>query len=198
MEQLGVQNPGAFELVSQFEIFDPVWGRDELVNRAMSTHPQLRAYQARESAGNAQVRRAWRYGDTVTLDLPMPINPVACHPYVAENVGRVALMRGPLLYCLEGADNPGFDLRDVRLSATASLASEFLPDLLDGVVALRGPAQVVPPEAAWHDHLYRTATAATESPASRSVHLTAVPYYAWANREPGPMRVWLHSEPAPG
>jgi hypothetical protein len=146
----------------------------------------------------AQVRRAWGYGDTVTLDFPMPINPVACHPYVAENVGRVALMRGPLLYCFEGADNPGFDLRDVRLPAAASFASEFLPALLGGVVAFRSSAQVVPPQADWQDHLYRTATAATESPRGRSVHLTAVPYYAWANREPGPMRVWLRSETEPG
>jgi DUF1680 family protein len=146
----------------------------------------------------AHVHRAWQYGDTVTLDLPLPIRLAACHPYVAENVGRVALMRGPLLYCLEGADNPGFDLRDVRLPAAASFASEFLPALLGGVVALRGPAQIIPLEEAWHDRLYRTATSATENPPGRSVDLTAIPYHAWANREPGPMRVWLRSEVGPG
>ena len=126
-----------------------------------------------------EVRRTWRRRDDVRLSLPMPVRRVECHPYVAENAGRVALMRGPLLYCLEGVDNAGFDLRDVVLGADTEFSTTFRPDLLDGVVALRGEAEVVPPGDAWADRLYRP------------VEITAVPYYAWANREPGPMRVWL-------
>jgi DUF1680 family protein len=142
-----------------------------------------------------QIRRAWQRGDSVTLHLPMPVRAVACHPYVAENAGRVALLRGPLLYCLEGDDNPGFDLRDGRLPAPASFSAEYLPALLGGVVALRGPAQVVPLEEAWGDRLYRTVSPAPESAPGQSVELTATPYYAWANRAPGPMQVWLRREP---
>ncbi|HEX6710399.1 MAG TPA: glycoside hydrolase family 127 protein, partial [Rubrobacter sp.] len=56
-----------------------------------------------------EIRRAWRPGDTVSLHLPMPVRRVECHPYVAENNGRVALMRGPILYCVEQADNPNVD-----------------------------------------------------------------------------------------
>jgi outer membrane protein len=59
VEQMGVQTSEDFELVSEFGIFYPIWTRDELVSRAMDIHPQLRAYQAREKAGNARVRQAW-------------------------------------------------------------------------------------------------------------------------------------------
>ena len=59
VEQLGVLDDGDFELVSEFGIFQPSWSREDLVDRAMTTHPQLRAYQAQESAGKAQVRQAW-------------------------------------------------------------------------------------------------------------------------------------------
>jgi len=65
---------------------------------------------------------------------------------------------------------------------------------LGGVVALRGPAQVAPLESAWHDRLYRTATSAPGNSQRRPAEVTAIPYYAWANREPGQMQVWLPSE----
>src|SRR5919205_121063 len=89
----------------------------------------------------AEIRRAWRPGDTVHLTLPMPVRRIACHPYVTENRGRVAIMRGPLLYCVEEADNPGFDLRDVVLPAHATFTPEFRANLLGGVTILRGTAE---------------------------------------------------------
>jgi DUF1680 family protein len=141
----------------------------------------------------AQVRRAWRPGDAVRLDLPTPVRPVECHPHVPENAGRVALMRGPLLYCVEGADHPGLDLRDVVLPAGTALSAAFRSDLLGGVVVLRSQAQVVSPGAAWDGRLYRTVPPRGEEPASQPVELMGVPYYAWANREPGPMQVWLRT-----
>ncbi len=139
----------------------------------------------------AEVRRAWRPGDVVRLNLPMPVRRVACHPYVTENAGRVALTRGPLLYCVEQADNSGLDPRDIVLPADANFTAEFRPDLLGGVVVLRGQAKVVPPDNAWTHHLYRTALPCSEREQGQPVEATAIPYYAWANREPGPMQVWL-------
>ena len=139
----------------------------------------------------AEVRRAWQPGDVVRLNLPMGVHRVECHPYVAENAGRVALTRGPILYCVEQADNPGLDPRDVLLSADADFAATFRPNLLGGVVVLRGRAEVIPPGDAWANRLYRTAAPRLERPQSRSVEMSAIPYYAWANREPGPMQVWL-------
>lgn len=141
----------------------------------------------------AEVRRTWQPGDVVRLGLPMPVRRVECHPYVTENAGRVALMRGPILYCVEGADHPGLYLRDVVLPADTAFTATFQPDLLGGVVALRGRAEIVPPDDAWADRLYRTAVPRSTGSGSRSMELIAIPYHAWANREPGSMRVWLRT-----
>ncbi|MEJ7815303.1 MAG: hypothetical protein WKF53_09010 [Rubrobacter sp.] len=71
------------------------------------------------------------------MDLPIPVRRVECHPYVTENTGRVALMRGPLLYCVEQADNLGVDLRDLVLE-DATFSARFDPELLGGVVLTSG------------------------------------------------------------
>jgi uncharacterized protein len=138
----------------------------------------------------AELRRAWAPGDRVRLQLPMPVRQVECHPYVTENAGRVALTRGPLLYCVEAIDHPGIDLRDLALPDGAALAPMERPDLLGGVVTLEGDAELASPEA-WHGQLYRAAGGAETQSAQRSLPMRAVPYYAWGNREPGQMRVWL-------
>jgi uncharacterized protein len=142
------------------------------------------------SGSYAKIRYAWRPGDTIILVLPMPVRRVECHPYVVENAGRVALTRGPLLYCVEQADVHDLDLRDLVLGSTEPTA-RFEPELLGGVVALQAGVRSAAPDTGWEDRLYRTAyprEADTQTHASR---ITAVPYYAWANREPGAMRVWL-------
>ncbi|MGH3144611.1 MAG: glycoside hydrolase family 127 protein, partial [Rubrobacter sp.] len=145
------------------------------------------------SGSYVEIRRTWRTGDTVGLNLPMPLRLIECHPHVAENFGRVALMRGPLLYCVEQADNPGLDPRDIVLLSDQDPSSRFEPDLLGGVTALTVSAGVLAPDGAWNDRLYRSAPASPDDRKGEPVELTAVPYYAWANREPGAMRVWLHS-----
>jgi DUF1680 family protein len=142
----------------------------------------------------AEVRREWRDGDVVALDLPMAVRRVVAHPRIADTTGRVALMRGPLVYCLEGADHPGVDLRDVALPADARLRAARQPDLLGGVVAVQGVAAEMSPQG-WDRQLYITELRRPE-PERRTVPLTAVPYFAWANRAPGQMQVWLRDERA--
>jgi len=141
----------------------------------------------------AEIRRAWRPGDKVHLTLPMPVRWVECHPYVAEDAGRVAIMRGPLLYCVEQVDNPGLDLRDIVLPAEASFSVRFRADLLGGVVVLETLGEIIPPDEGWRGRLYRRARPRTDKPQDTTVEVTAIPYYAWANRDPGPMRIWLRS-----
>jgi len=114
--------------------------------------------------GYAMLDHTWQAGDIVELTLPMPVRRVACHPAVSENVGKVALERGPLVYCAEGIDNRG-QVLDVVLQDGATLETEFVPDLLHGVVVVRA----VQPTGV----------------------LTFVPYYAWAHRGVGEMAVWL-------
>ena len=135
----------------------------------------------------ATLRRDWRAGDTVTLNLPMPARRVRSHSLVLENAGRVALLRGPILYALEGADHPGLPLDDVVLPQSAELRPRRAPELLGDVVLLEAEALRAPQQ---NGELY-SARVNLGPPSSGGVQITAVPYYAWANREPGQMRVWL-------
>ncbi|WP_161880592.1 glycoside hydrolase family 127 protein [Deinococcus alpinitundrae] len=133
------------------------------------------------------LERDWQAGDSVTLDLPMPIRKVRSHPRVLENVGRVALLRGPLLYALEGVDHPGTPLDDLVLPPDAELSVHSAPELLGSVLVLEAEAQCSPRT---DGDLYGP-DASDKRPVSGNVRLRAVPYYAWANREPGQLRVWI-------
>jgi DUF1680 family protein len=136
--------------------------------------------------GYARIEREWRPGDRVHMVLATPIERIASHPRVKQNVGCVALQRGPVVYCLEEADN-GPELSNVLLPREAALSARFDADLLGGVVAIAGEAL----REASRDQvpLYRPADpgrAETEPFAFK-----AIPYCLWANREPGEMRVWI-------
>jgi DUF1680 family protein len=137
----------------------------------------------------AEVRHRWGPGDAVELTLPLRIRRVASHPRVLANSGRVALARGPLVYCVEAVDHPGVDVWDLGLPEGNRLEAAERPELLGGVVALTGEA-VEAPSAGWGDGLYAPAERAPV-PARRPVPLRAIPYFAWANRAAGPMQVWL-------
>ena len=133
--------------------------------------------------GYAVLEREWQPGDTITLDLPMPPQRVYADPRVRANLGRVALRRGPIVYCLEAADN-GPDLDLLTLPRDADLTAEPAPDLLGGVVVLRGTARRLSSDT--ESGLYRT-----EPPRSEPAPITAIPYCAWDNRAPGEMLVWI-------
>jgi DUF1680 family protein len=107
----------------------------------------------------------------------MPVRRVVANEAVAEDRGRAALQRGPIVYAAEGVDN-GDRVFDLVLPDPAALAVEFRPDLLNGVAVVTGSAVAVAKTAAGK-------TVETARP------FLAVPYYAWANRGPGQMLVWL-------
>jgi hypothetical protein len=134
--------------------------------------------------------REWQPGDMVHLRLPMEVRRAASHPYVFENAGRVALMRGPILYCAEAADNQGVDIRDLMLPSETPIQAEFRDDLLNGVVVLRTEAEHAAGQGS--DGALYQLTPIQERQRTTTT-LTAIPYYAWANREPGQMQVWLRS-----
>lgn len=140
-----------------------------------------------------ELRREWKPGDQVGLLLEMPPFRLECHPAVAGNAGRVALQRGPLVYCVEQADLDGADPANLVLPTGSELLADWQPDLLGGVVVLRGAARLRRPEPAWDEALYRRC-GETAPPVEGPRELVAVPYYAWANREPGAMAVWIHSD----
>jgi DUF1680 family protein len=142
-----------------------------------------------DARGYLVIRRAWQPGDCLYLDLDMPPRWMAANPRVDALRGCVALQRGPLVYCLEGCDQPaGTDLLDVSVDPGSQPRTEWQPDLLGGIVVLRAPGQVIA-AAEWGDALYRPANLAAVSAAP--AELTAIPYYAWGNRGLKTMRVWI-------
>jgi DUF1680 family protein len=134
--------------------------------------------------GYAYITRTWQPGDTLVLAMEMPVERIYPHPAIRENVGMVALRSGPLLYCVESSDNP-FPLHRICIPDAAVFEKHFMPDLSGGVTFLRSEVQVLE-TSDWANTLYRTTP-----PVTISSLLTAIPYYAWDQREPGEMRVWL-------
>jgi DUF1680 family protein len=137
--------------------------------------------------GYARIKRPWRKGDRVELNLPMPVERVRSHPKVRANAGRVAIQRGPVVYCLEEADN-GPDLNNIVLPQKAKLRAKHREGLLGGVavVTARAKGQGA---AARSSELYGRKVAAI-----RATAIMAVPYCTWANRKPGEMLVWIREE----
>ena len=133
--------------------------------------------------GYLKITRAWTKGDKVALNLPMPAERIYAHPDVRQDIGRVALRRGPLVYCLEQQDNPSAVNR-LRLPAGAALSDSF-EALLGGISVLRSEARAAD-AAAWGPKLYRT-----KPPTETTSPIMAVPYYIWCNRGPNAMQLWL-------
>jgi uncharacterized protein len=130
------------------------------------------------SNGYAVLQRDWKSGDVIELNLPMPVRRVVANVRVAADRGRVALQRGPIVYCAEWPDNPGGQVLNLLLPDSQPLSAEFQPNLLNGVVAITGKAVALNSDAQGH---------VTDT----QQDFTAIPYYAWANRGKGEMAVWL-------
>ena len=141
------------------------------------------------TSGYLSITRTWHPSDVVEFDMAMPVQTVYAHPSVRQMQGRAALQRGPLVYCLEGADHNGAQLERISVDANATglFTVEHHADLLGGVSVIRGVGTLVD-DAGWDGLLYR------HTPSSaKPIEITAIPYYAWDNREAGEMRVWLRT-----
>jgi len=128
--------------------------------------------------GFVRIDRKWKKGDTIALELPMPIRRVQSHEKVEENAGRVALERGPLVYCAEWVDNKGY-VSNIVLQDDAVLEPQFRENLINGVIRLHGIAPAFK-----YDEDGKTPIMVKQA-------FTAIPYYAWAHRGQGEMTVWL-------
>jgi uncharacterized protein len=126
--------------------------------------------------GYIVIKRAWKNGDTVELTLPMDVQRVVANSAVKDDVGRVAIERGPILYCAEAVDNGG-RVSDLVISKDVKLSPEHDAKLLGGVTVL-------------HGKVHRIGSDGKTAPTD----ITLVPYYAWAHREPGEMTVWFPYE----
>jgi len=140
------------------------------------------------AGGYLAITRAWQDGDVVTYTMDMPIEAVWANPQVRLLEGRVAIQRGPIVYCLEGVDHGGILLDQISVKAsdiTSSFKVEYKPDFLGGAAVITGQGRVID-GSSWGDALYQA-----KAPAEKDIQLTAIPYCVWDNREPGEMRVWL-------
>jgi uncharacterized protein len=133
--------------------------------------------------GYVLLKRTWRPGDAIELNLPMPVRRVIANEQVEADRGRVALQRGPIVYAAEWVDNPNKRVRNLVLPERAALTSEFRPDLLNGVQVIKGQAIGLSRDA-------------QDRVSKHEQEFTAIPYYAWANRGRGEMIVWLATSEA--
>jgi hypothetical protein len=127
--------------------------------------------------GYAILRRRWKSGDLVQLSLDMPVQQITANPNVAADKGRAALQRGPIVYCFEGTDN-GTAVQNLIIPPGAEFMPEFRSNLLGGVAILSGNATAL---------LKDRSNPATQLP----MKVTAIPYFANANRGTCPMQVWM-------
>ena len=128
--------------------------------------------------GYAIINRTWKNKDVVELVLPMPVQKVMAIDSVKEDIGKMAMQRGPLLYCAEWVDNND-RTGNLIVPANASITTSLQPGLLNGVVTLQTDAQrvdVAPDGLQISTH---------------KDHVVAIPYYAWANRGKGEMNIWF-------
>jgi len=164
----------------------PGWCRKYTVCRnGHEIVPDCRNYKD----GYLYVHGSWTEGDMVTLHFEMPVEVVHANPLVRENIGKAAVMRGPVVYCIEEEDNGSY-LSWIRLPKVPVFTCVYEKDLLGGIVKLRSNGLILDAKK-WSDsslyEIYRTDTFSEKS-------LEWIPYYAWANRSCGEMAVWIRME----
>ena len=142
------------------------------------------------SGSYLEIHRRWQLGDIVAFNLLMNVRFIESHPLVDNDIGRIAVARGPLVYCLEAVDNPDILLSEIRINPSAQPGIEFVPDLLGGMVRLRISASLRPIDADWNDILYRPIPPSMLHANYHEIEAISIPYFAWANRIPGAMGVW--------
>ena len=142
-----------------------------------------------QANGYLVIEREWHAGEFVEFRMEMPIQAMRAHPAVRILQRRFALQRGPLVYCLEGVDHGNNFLDRIAINPKQILSNEFSidyqPNLLGGVCAIHGKGDIVD-EKGWERKLYRNSESA-----SKYMDVMAIPYFAWDNRNPGEMRVWI-------
>lgn len=137
--------------------------------------------------GYVKIKRDWLNGDTAELTIPMPVQMAFAHPSSRQTAGRVALLRGPLVYCLEEADN-GKGLHNIILPPQPAFKTRRDKKALGGVPLITTAARREE-SGGWGGSLYRSGPART-----KAVKIKAIPYHLWANRQPGEMRVWIRRQ----
>lgn len=171
----------------------PGWSRGDVVPGglyryadSMAASPKLRVngddVPLELMHGYAKIAREWNSGDVIELELPMQPRRVVADERIETDRGKVAIERGPVVYCIEAVDTQG-EVFNLLLPHDANLEAEHKPELLGGVTIVRGEAIA-----------YESPNDGGE-PLTHPRAFTAIPYYAWAHRGASPMAVWIAAEP---
>lgn len=134
--------------------------------------------------GYAVIERKWKKEDKIEIEFPMPVRTVAADERVKEDAGKVAIQRGPVIFCAEWPDNNKGNILNLVLNKDAAINTEFIPQLLDGTQVIKTSS-------------FQTRKTLDEKIEIFSEQLlTLIPYALWNNRGPGQMMVWLPTSPA--
>jgi DUF1680 family protein len=137
------------------------------------------------------IRRRWKANDTIHLGFDMTTQLLKANPAVTEDRGRVAFQRGPIVFCMEHIDQhdegAGMNLAGYSVEQRKPTTERYDAELLDGVMVLTHPATIS--NTASISDLYFSAS--TPNPAEKPTTVRLIPYYAWANRQPAAMQVWI-------
>jgi hypothetical protein len=171
----------------------PGWARNEVLPGDLYEYADMveerptlsvngRPVELMTERGYVRIERKWAKGDKIQIHLPMPVRRVKANPQVQEDHGMVALQRGPLVYCAEWPDNNGHAL-NLIVPENAKFNSEWRSELLNGVQVVTGEIEALRPEGA-------------DGELKQQAHqMVAIPYFAWSNRGPGEMAVWMPTQP---
>jgi uncharacterized protein len=178
--KLGLDKPSMFSI----RIRVPGWAREEAiplglykyankVNKGILINVNGKEQKVILELGYAVIKRNWQANDEISLVLPMEIRRVVSDEKVKDDVGRVALERGPIVYCAEWVDNNG-RTSNIILPDESKLSSKYVSNLIGGITIIEGKVKIID-------------NAGKVKPA----YFKAIPYFAWLNRGKGEMDIWL-------
>jgi uncharacterized protein len=167
----------------------PGWARNEAMPSDLYTFTESsdkkvtitvngKAIDYQVQKGYASINRSWKKGDIVVVDLPMDVRRVESNKKVVDNIGKISLQRGPLMYCAEWPDNFG-KAGNLVLTSGTTFNTEFKTDLLNGITLIKSEATAIKV-----DEKSNTVSTVKQP-------FTAIPYYAWAHRGKGEMMMWF-------
>lgn len=134
--------------------------------------------------GYLRIEKEWGSSETIRLHLDMPVERIYANPAISQDIGKVALQRGPVVYCVEEADL-GSQVHRLLIPDDTAFKASFKPKMLGGISVVTGKGKLID-GSDWKSKIYRD-----KAPKTRTITFTAIPYFAWDNRKPGSMAIWL-------
>lgn len=129
--------------------------------------------------GYAVIKRTWKKGDKITLEFPMDIQKVTANSNVKADIGRLALQRGPVVYCIESADQKDSTVMSIVADTNSVFNAVYKPNVLNGITELT----------------FKGYEVTKDNQQTQQQTITAIPYYSWNNRGAGEMEVWIPYKP---